>query len=100
MLRKLSLNEDFLNLIINKSIKRVLNEAKKGKYDLSSVYIVFDGTSYYPVYGCDVEDEIADNDVEVVEGPFRTWDSKVDDRVDDLNDEAQGTRYDRRRNYY
>jgi hypothetical protein len=61
------------------------------KYIADKIYIVFDGTSYYGVYGCDVEDEIADNDVEVVKGPYNDWNNNVDDIITKLNDEAYGT---------
>ena len=61
------------------------------KYIADKIYIVFDGTSYYGVYGCDVEDEIADNDVEVVKGPYNDWNNNVDDMITKLNDEAYGT---------
>jgi len=61
------------------------------KYIADKIYIVFDGTSYYGVYGCDVEDEITDNDVEVVKGPYNDWNNNVDDMITKLNDEAYGT---------
>jgi len=61
------------------------------KYIANKIYIVFDGTSYYGVYGCDVEDEIMDNDVEVVKGPYNDWNNNVDDIITKLNDEAYGT---------
>ena len=61
------------------------------KYIADKIYIVFDGTSYYGVYGCDVEDEITDNDVEVVKGPYNDWNDDVDDMITKLNDEAYGT---------
>jgi hypothetical protein len=61
------------------------------KYIADKIYIVFDGTSYYGVYGCDVEDEITDNGVEVVKGPYNDWDNNVDDMITKLNDEAYGT---------
>jgi hypothetical protein len=61
------------------------------KYIADKIYIVFDGTSYYGVYGCDVEDEIVDNDVEVVKGPYNDWNNNVDDIITKLNDEAYGT---------
>ena len=61
------------------------------KYITDKIYIVFDGTSYYGVYGCDVEDEIADNDVEVVKGPYNDWNDNVEDEITKLNDEAYGT---------
>lgn len=96
MKKAVRLTESNLRRIISDSVKKILSEA----YSQNAVYIVFDGTSYYPVYGCDVEDEINTNEVEVVEGPFRNWDEEVDNRVEDLNNEAQGVRYDRRRFYY
>jgi hypothetical protein len=60
-------------------------------YIPNKIYIVFDGTSHYGVYGCDVEEEINDNDVEVVKGPYNDWDNSVDDEIAKLNDEAYGT---------
>ena len=96
MKKSIKLTESNLRRIISDSVKKILSEA----YNQNAVYIVFDGTSYYPVYGCDVEDEINTNEVEVVEGPFRNWDEEVDNRVEDLNNEAQGVRYDKRRFYY
>ena len=62
------------------------------KYNPNKIYIVFDGTSHYGVYGCDVEDEIRDNDVEVVKGPYNDWDNSVDEAIEKLNDEAYGTK--------
>ena len=61
------------------------------KYIADKIYIVFDGTSYYGVYGCDVEDEIMDNDVVVVKGPYNDWNNDVDDMITKLNDEVYGT---------
>ena len=57
------------------------------------VYIVFDGTSHYGVYGCDVDDEIDKNGVEIIKGPFASWDDRVDAMIEDLNNEAYGTNY-------
>ena len=54
-------------------------------------FIVFDGTSHYQVLGMDVQDEIDNDDVEVVEGPFMN-DDDCDDRIEQLNDEAWGTK--------
>ena len=62
------------------------------KYNLNKVYIVFDGTSHYGVWGCDVEMEIASNDVEVVKGPYPNWNDIVEDEINKLNDEAYGTK--------
>ena len=64
--------------------------AEGRKYLPNAVYIVFDGTSHYGVYGCDVEDEILNNDAEVVKGPFSAWNDKVDAMIEDLNNEAYG----------
>ena len=52
------------------------------------VFIVFDGTSHYVVYECDIDDEIKENDVEIIEGPYNEWTDDVDYRVEKLNDEA------------
>ena len=68
-----------------KAVKRALKES----YEPEATYIVFDGTTYYGIYGMDIEDEIADNDVEVVEGPFDDWDDEVDEKIEELNNEAQ-----------
>lgn len=87
--------------MISESVKRVLKESRgRGGYNPNAVYIVFDGTSHYAVYGCDIEDEINMNDAEVVEGPFADWDEEVDNRVEELNNEAYGTQYDRRNGGY
>ena len=98
MKRTIRLTESELRNIISESVKRILKESNQ--YNPNAVYIVFDGTSHYPVYGCDVEDEINMNDAEVVEGPFADWDEKVDNRVEELNNEANGTQYDRRSGGY
>ena len=94
MKRTIRLTESELRNMIFESVKRVLKETSQ--YKQNAVYIVFDGTTHYPVYGYDVEDEINMNDVEVVEGPFDDWDGEVESRVEELNDEAFGTKYDRR----
>ena len=62
------------------------------KYNPNKVYIVFDGTSHYGVWGCDVEMEISSNDVEVVKGPYPDWNDIVEDEINKLNDEAYGTK--------
>lgn len=88
--KPVSLNENDLKNLIKEAVKKILSE---GRYNPDSVYVVCDGSSYYGVYGCDVEDEIRDNDVEVVEGPFRVWDDTVDQIIDDYNDEMNGVDY-------
>ena len=60
------------------------------KVNAEKWFIVFDGTSYYEVMGCDVDDEIAENEVEVVSGPWNNGDA-LEDEVTKLNDEAMGT---------
>ena len=87
MKRKVRLTESDIHRIVKESVKRVLRE---GKYNPNAAYIVFDGTSYYAVPGMDVEDEIANNDVEVVRGPFPEYNDRVEDIIADLNDEAYG----------
>jgi len=84
MRRTIKLNKRELKGVISESVKRILNE----QYEPNSLYIVFDGTTYYEVYGFDIEDEIAENDVEVVEGPFDESDEEVEYRVEELNNEA------------
>ena len=42
----------------------------KRKYVSQSWYIVFDGTSYYGVYGMDIYTLEEDSDIEVVSGPY------------------------------
>lgn len=61
------------------------------KYNPNKIYIVCDGSSYYGVYGCDIEMEIASNDVEIVKGPYSDWNDNVEDEITKLNDEAYGT---------
>ena len=65
-------------------------------YNPNKVYIVFDGTSHYGVWGCDVETEISCNDAEVVGGPFNNWDNNLNNTIERLNDEAYGKKFDRR----
>ena len=65
---------------------------KNMKYNPNKVYIVFDGTSHYGVWGCDVEMEISSNDVEVAKGPYPDWNDIVEDEINKLNDEAYGTK--------
>ena len=65
-------------------------------YNKNSYYIVFDGTSHYALLGCDIEEDIRENDSEVVEGPFPAdrfgrCTEECDIRVEILNDEAMGT---------
>ncbi len=101
MKRTIRLTESELRKMISESVKRILKESRgRGGYNPNAVYIVFDGTSHYAVYGSDIEDEINMNDAEVVEGPFADWNDEVDNRVEELNNEANGTQYDRRSGGY
>ena len=54
-------------------------------YNPNKVYIVFDGTSHYGVWGCDIEMEQTYNDAEVVDGPFDEWNDEVDNIVMERN---------------
>ena len=45
----------------------------KRKYLSQSWYIVFDGTSYYGVYGMDIYTLEEDSDIEVVSGPYKEY---------------------------
>ena len=96
----LSLTEEKLHKIVKETVNKFISEERE--YLPNSVYIVFDGTSYYWVYGCDVQDEIENNEAEVVKGPFASPNEKVEMLIDKLNDEANGVKYDRRyqKNYY
>ena len=58
-------------------------------YNPNKVYVVFDGTSHYAVYGCDAENEQIDNDAEIVDGPFDEWNDEVDAIVEKMNYYAQ-----------
>ena len=57
----------------------------KRKYVSQSWYIVFDGTSYWGVYGMDIEDTLKeDSDIEVVSGPYKEY---PEDDIELLNEE-------------
>ncbi len=58
-----------------------------------ATYIMFDGTSHYGIFGCDVEDDIEENGSEVVDGPFNEWNDEVDYKIEALNREADGERF-------
>lgn len=58
-------------------------------YNPNKVYVVFDGTSHYAIYGRDIETEQTDNDTEIVAGPFDEWDDEVDAIVEKMNYYAQ-----------
>lgn len=60
-------------------------------YNSDKIYIVCDGSSYYGVYGCDIEDEIRNNDVEVYSSKgYDDFDNSLDDTITKLNDELMG----------
>jgi hypothetical protein len=63
------------------------------KYNPNKIYIVCDGSSYYGVYGWDIEDEIKENDVELYSNKgYDDWSDEVEDKITKLNDELMGTR--------
>ena len=69
MKRTIRLTESELRKMISESVKKILKESRgRGGYDPNAVYIVFDGTTHYPVYGYDVEDEIKKL---IINTPFR-----------------------------
>ena len=45
----------------------------KRKYVSQSWYIVFDGTSYYGVYGMGIYILEEDSDIELVSGPYKEY---------------------------
>ena len=62
------------------------------KYNPNKIYIVCDGSSYYGVYGYDMEDEIKDNDVELYSKKgYDDWSDEVEDLITKLNDRLMGT---------
>lgn len=51
----------------------------------NAVYIVFDGTSYYGLFGRDIrEAQAEDLDIEIISGPYRQW---PDEKIEQLNNE-------------
>ena len=51
----------------------------------NAVYIVFDGTSYYGLFGCDIrEAQVEAPDIEIISGPYRQW---PDEKIEQLNNE-------------
>ncbi len=67
-------------------IKNIVNEAV---YLSNAWYIMFDGTSYYPIYGADVEEDMAENDSKVVKGPFADLTHEIEKKIEELNYEAE-----------
>ena len=49
-------------------------------------YIIFDGTSHFAAYGCDVPNFLEDDDNELAGGPYS--DSQIDAKVEELNDDC------------
>lgn len=86
---KIKLTESKLKQVVSETVRRILKESRN--YLTDAIYIVYDGSSYYGVYGCEVEEEIEVNDVEVVKGPFAEWDDKVETLIEKLNDRLNGT---------
>lgn len=87
---KIQISESIIHKALMESIQYFINE-DNSKYIPNAVYIVNDGSSCYGVYGCDVEEEIMYNDAEVVKGPFKHWNAQVDDIIEQMNDEINGT---------
>lgn len=57
-------------------------------------FIIFDGTSHYAELGMDIQQDIDWGDIEpedVIEGPYDDGEL-LDTRVEQLNDEAYGTK--------
>ena len=49
----------------------------------NAVYIVFDGTSYYGLFGCDIRElQVEYPDIEIISGPYRQW---PDEKIEQLN---------------
>lgn len=59
---------------------------KKSQYISNMWYIIFDGTSHFSVYGCDVPDFLEDEDNELVGGPYNN--SQIENKVNELNDDS------------
>ena len=70
----------------HKKLPEKVDESSIKQYIPDAVYIVCDGTSCYGCFGCDIEDEIEHNDVEVVKGPFAQWNDRVDELIEKMND--------------
>lgn len=81
------LTESELKNIISESVQRILNESHPYPH---WIYIVCDGSSYYGIYATDLDDEL-NNGAEIVKGPFKQWDDRVDAMIEQLNDELNGT---------
>lgn len=55
-------------------------------YDLDKVYIVCDDSSYYGVYGCDLEDEIKKTGVELYSSTgWDDWSDALENKITALN---------------
>lgn len=69
MIQRIRLTEAELHNMVKVAVIRILKETDE-KYEYYKHYVVFDGTTYYPVYGMDVEGEIKNNGAEIVDGSF------------------------------
>lgn len=76
-----------LTEMIKSAVSKILNESHPHPH---WVYIVSDGSSCYGVYACDLEEEM-ENGAEVLKGPFKEWNDKVDALIEQYNDEINGT---------
>lgn len=56
----------------------------------NAVYIMFDGTSYFGMYGCDVYEEMRDDpDLEIESGPYSKWPEKKIQELNGIPDSPQ-----------
>ncbi len=56
------------------------------KYNPDKVYIVCDGFSYYGVYGCDIDNEIKKNNVELYSSRgYDDWSDALENEITKLN---------------
>lgn len=81
------LTESELKKVIVESVKKILKEAHPYP---DWVYIVCDGSSCYGIYASDLDEELK-NGAEILKGPFRNWDDKVDGLIEQYNDQLNGT---------
>lgn len=81
------MTQNELTEMIKTTIKKVLKESHPYP---DWVYIVCDGSSCYGIYASDLDEELA-NGAEVLKGPFKNWDDKVDGLIEQYNDQLNGT---------
>lgn len=81
------MTQNELTEMIKSTIKKVLKESHSYP---DWVYIVCDGSSCYGIYASDLDEELA-NGAEILKGPFKNWDDKVDGLIEQYNDQLNGT---------